>query len=124
MNLTGKQQLTLLLAGLLAAAHLWQGGTLGEIGSAIWNPASAEQPNPTPYLSAPVKDVLVSLGFVAVMGFISGLSDEAGGVSIAFLVALWMVFLFNTGGHPFTKPTTTSSSAMGTPVPGYKMRFY
>lgn len=101
--MNGKQSATLVLSALLATAHLWQGGTLGQLGGAVWNAPTSEQPNPTPYLSAPVKDLLVSAGFVAVLTWFAGLSDDTGNVSLGLIVLLWALFLINTQGHPFKK---------------------
>ena len=108
MNTSGKQSIVLVLSGLLVIAHLWQDTSLQQIGNAVMNTGvsggGAAGPNTVAGfgLQPPVKDVLVSLVFVAAMTWLAGISDDFGTMSVALVIIIWTAFLINTKGHPFT----------------------
>lgn len=83
-----KQPVILVVGGALIVANLFVNGQLSAIGNVIFNGKEAHN-------STVIKDVLLEGGLLLVLILVAGLSDAAGNVALWFLVALWLVFLFN-----------------------------
>lgn len=83
-----KQPIILVVGGALIVANLILGGQGKTIFNVIYNGQEAHN-------STVLKDVLWEGGLLLVLILLAGLSDDVGNVVLWFLVALWLVFLYN-----------------------------
>jgi len=86
------QNITLGLASVLVVASLWRGQQIQPVWSALTN----QQANVAlaPYL----KNIGLDLAFLIVVVWLAGLSPDAGQMTGALVVGLWLLFLMHPGG--------------------------
>ena len=83
------QQITLGLASALIIISLWTGQQIQPVWNALTNQDTSVAI--TPYL----KNIGLDIVFLVVVTWLAGLSDDAGMMTSALLVAMWLLYLMH-----------------------------
>jgi hypothetical protein len=100
--MSGKQQAVLVLSSFLAIAILVQQHFFRAVSEAMTATSIPDIGARQFGLSGATQRFVFLLGFVLVVTWIAGLSDDAANFVLLFVLLAWMLDFFKTGGHVFT----------------------